>query len=333
MKMRILSFLSAWILLSLSVLLCGCGNSQRKTAEFWSMGTAVTVTLYGSDAAAAAGSALAESTLAELDGLWSLNHADSDISRLNASDDGISNADEGTVALVRQAQELSALTGGSFDITLAPLSALWQECGKADRLPTAEEISVRLAHVGTAALTADGKALGKPEGTEVDLGAIAKGAAVAILAEKLSAVDGIRGGLISMGSCVVGFGAKPDGKPFRVSVRDPKKRNEIAGTLTLEAGQVLSVSGDYERFVTIGGKNYHHILDPATGYPSDSGLSSVAVIAQDGPTADALSTALMVMGEDAARSLYRSGKLAFEAVFFRCDGTISVTDHIGFQKQ
>lgn len=333
MKIRILSFLSAWLLVLLTIPLCGCSNDRRETDEFWSMGTAVTVTLYGARSATAAGFALAESTLAELDGLWSLNHADSDISRLNASDNGIPDADERTVALIRQAQELSGLTGGSFDVTLAPFSALWKECGEEDRLPSAEELSARLAHVGTAALTAEGTAIGKPAGTEVDLGAIAKGAAVSVLAEKLSSMDGIRGGLISMGSCVVGFGTKPDGKPFRVSVRSPEQRDKIAGTLTLKAGQVLSVSGDYERFVTIGGVRYHHILDPSTGYPSDSGLSSVAVVARDGPTADALSTALMVMGEDAARALYRSGKLAFEAVFFRSDGTISATDHIDFQEQ
>ncbi len=194
-------------------------------------------------------------------------------------------------------------------------------------------MAVRLATVGTSALTAEGTFLGKPSGTEVDLGAIAKGAAVAKLREQLSATDGLDGGLISMGSCVTVFGAKPNGKPFRVSVRDPHNRAGIAGTLTLEDGQVLSVSGDYERFVTIGGKQYHHILDPATGYPSDSGLSSVAVVTRDGPTADALSTAFMVMGEDAARALRDSGTLSYEAVFFRSDGSVFRTDSIDFQEQ
>ena len=106
----------------------------------------------------------------------------------------------------------------------------------------------------------------------------------------------------------------------------------LIGADTLKDGQVLSVSGDYERFVTIGGKQYHHILNPTTGYPSDSGLSSVAVVTRDGPTADALSTAFMVMGEDAARALRDSGTFSYEAVFFRSDGSVFVTDSADFQK-
>lgn len=191
---------------------------------------------------------------------------------------------------------------------------------------------MRLATVGTSSLTADGTSVGKPDGTEVDLGAIAKGAAVAALRAQLAATDGLDGGLISMGSCVTVFGSKPNGKPFRVSVRNPHDRASLAGTLTLKDGQVLSVSGDYERFVTIGGKQYHHILNPTTGYPSDSGLSSVAVVTLDGPTADALSTAFMVMGEDAARALRDSGTFSYEAVFFRSDGSVFMTDSADFQK-
>ena len=320
------------LIFGLGLGLAGCSADQGQTEEFWGMGTSVSVTLYGTAQAKKEGFALARATLSELDGLWSLTIPDSDISRLNASADGISDADVRTVALIRQAKELSALTGGSFDITLAPLTALWKKCGEEDRLPTEEELAVRLATVGTSSLTADGTSVGKPDGTKVDLGAIAKGAAVAALRAQLAATDGLDGGLISMGSCVTVFGSKPNGKPFRVSVRNPHDRASLAGTLTLKDGQVLSVSGDYERFVTIGGKQYHHILNPATGYPSDSGLSSVAVVTLDGPTADALSTAFMVMGEDAARALRDSGTFSYEAVFFRSDGSVFMTDSADFQK-
>lgn len=309
-----------------------CKAVDRQTVEFWGMGTLVSVTLYGREVARADGFAQAQALVAELDGLWSLNIETSDITRLNRSDTGITDADLRTTALVDQASTLSALTGGDFDITLAALSALWQTCGEEDRLPTDAELWALLGKVGTAALQAEGTEITKPAGVTVDLGAIAKGAAAGQLVTALRAIDGLSGGLISMGSCVTVFGEKPDGAPFRVSVRDPKDRNGTVGKLTLTEGQLLSVSGDYERFVTIGGKTYHHILDPRTGYPSDSGLSSVAVIAQDGATADALSTAFMVMGEDAAMAFYRAGKLAFEAVFIRSDGTIICTDQIDFQE-
>ena len=94
----------------------------------------------------------------------------------------------------------------------------------------------------------------------------------------------------------------------------------------MPAGTVLSVSGDYERYVTIQGKRYHHILDPANGYPADTGLASVAVLAKDGALADALSTALLVMGEDAAMALYESGVLEFEAIFADAAGGVRYTD-------
>lgn len=323
------------VLSLLLLLLClpACRGADKQTDAFYGMGTPVSVTLYGTEDAAAEGFALVRSTVAELDSLWSLNRTDSDISRLNRSDTGISDADGRTAALIGQAVTLSAETGGCFDVTLAALSALWQKCGEENRLPTEGELAERLAAVGTAKLRVDGTAVTKAAGQQIDLGAVAKGAAVSYLTDRLSAMEGLSGGLISMGSCVGGFGEKPDGSAFRVSVRDPQSQTGTVGTLSLSAGQVLSVSGDYERFVTIGGRRYHHILDPKTGYPTESGLSSVAVITQDGATADALSTAFMVMGEAATLAFYRAGTVPFEAVLIRSDGTVVCTDSIAFSKK
>lgn len=310
------------------VLLClsGCSGADRKqTDEFYGMGTLVTVTLYGEGRAAEDGFARVRALVAELEGLWSLNVETSDIARLNRSDGGIPDADERTVALLEKAQALCAATDGNFDVTLASLSALWQNCGDENRLPTDGEIADRLARVGTGRLELSGTAVGKPEGVTVDLGAIAKGEAVSLLIRLLDGTEGLTGGLVSMGSSIAVFGGKPDGKPFRVSVRDPKDGTKTVGTLTLLPGEVLSVSGDYERFVTIDGEPYHHILDPRTGYPSASGLSSVAVIAEDGATADALSTAFMVMGEKKTTDFRQSGAYAFEALLIRTDGTLAGT--------
>lgn len=330
MKKRITCCILALVILL--VCLPACSQNGKHSDAFYGMGTYVTITLYGSESAAKSGFAEARAKVAELDALWSLNEAGSDLSRLNASLGGISDADPRTAELIGASIALSSATDGCFDVTLAALSSLWQTCGKENRLPTDAELETLLSAVGTETLRVDGTTIEKPNGVQVDLGAIAKGAATALLAECLQEIDGLTAGLVSLGSCVSCFGTKSDGSAFRVSIRDPKDRSATIGTLTLREGEVLSVSGDYERFVTIGGETYHHILDPATGYPSDSGLSSVAVVAADGPTADALSTAFMVMGEARALAYYHSGELDFEAVFVRSDGTVVCTDHVQFQE-
>ena len=88
----------------------------------------------------------------------------------------------------------------------------------------------------------------------------------------------------------------------------------------------MSVSGSYERYFVENGKSYHHILDPKTGYPAESGLLSVAVWTQNGAAADALSTALFVMGLEDGMAFYDSGKASFEAIFVTADGEVCLTD-------
>lgn len=311
----------ALILLSLP----SCTGGQKHTASFFLMDTVVTVTLYTKDDDLAQKElAECEALLGELDALWSRHIPESDIARLNASSNGIPELDPRTVNLLRQAQEIAASTGGAFDVTLAPLSDLWQTCGTENRMPTEEELTALLALTGTDCLEFTETGVRKPEGMHLDLGAIAKGAAISVLAETLSA-SGIPGGLISFGSNVAVFGSKPDGSPYRIALRDPKDANGTVGTLTLPAGSVLSVSGDYERYVTINGKPYHHILNPATGYPASSGLSSVSVVCTDGALADALSTALLVMGYDGAMAYYANGDYTFEAIFVTSDREVLTT--------
>lgn len=323
---RVFFCLTALALILLS--LPSCADRQRHTASFFFMDTVITVTLYSKDSDLAQEKLTeCEALLGELDNLWSRHISKSDIARLNASPDGLQELDARTVQLLRQAQEISASTQGAFDITLAPLSDLWQACGAENRMPTEEELAALLALTGTDRLELTEAGVHKPAGIQIDLGAIAKGAAISVLAEAVSA-SGITGGLISFGSNVTVFGEKPDGSPYRIALRNPKDTERTVGTLTLPAGAVLSVSGDYERYVTVNGGAYHHILDPSTGYPAASGLSSVSVICDDGALADALSTALLVMGYEGAMAYYASGDYAFEAIFITSEGEIFTTPGI-----
>jgi thiamine biosynthesis lipoprotein len=318
--------LSLLLLTSLLLLLLpSCAASKTFSKSFYLMDTTVTVTLYTNKSAVAESAFDAcNRTLRELDALWSRHGGEGDLMRINASENGVDGLDPRTLSLIAQAQEITQSTGGAFDVTLAPLSLLWETCGAENRLPTNTEIHAALALIGSDRLTVTGTGIFKDRGQMLDLGGIGKGAAISILLDVLSEFD-LTGGLITFGSNVCVFGEKPDGKAFRVALRDPKDSSRSVGTLTLEGGTVLSVSGDYERFQTILDQKYHHILDPETGYPSASGLSSVAVLCSDGALADALSTALLVMGEGRALAFHALGIYSFEAILITSDGRTVAT--------
>lgn len=325
MRKRLLVFLMLLALLLPS--LFSCAPNQTSHASFFLMDTAITVTLYEKEETAAPILAECRSMLTELDRLWSRTKGESDTSRFNASGVGEVEADRRTLALLRVALDVSEKTNGAFDVTVAPLVTLWQSCERAERLPTDAELQAALERIGSEQITVTSDRLLKNrEGTEIDLGGIGKGAAIS---EVVSYIKGTGvSALVSFGSNVAAVGKKPNGADFRIAIRDPKDRGSTVGTVTLSDGDILSVSGDYERFYTVNGEKYHHILDTKTGYPSKSGLSSVAVICKDGALADALSTALLVMGEVQARTLYASEIYDFEAVFVTDTGIVSTTDGI-----
>jgi len=306
-------------------LLPSCG-AREHTRSFVSMGTTVTVTLYTQESAEAEAAFRAcRSILTELEALWTIRDESSEIAQWNASPEG-GRLDPRTLTLLETALSVAKATDGAFDPTVAPLSRLWENCGEENRLPLEEERAECLSHVGYGTLTLTDTALWKSDPlTEMDTGGIGKGAAMTALIAFLESTP-ITGGLVSFGSNVAVFGKKPNQKPFTVALRDPKNANGTVGKLTLAAGQVLSVSGEYERFVTIDGTRYHHILDPKTGDPAQTGLASVAVIAEDGALADALSTALFVMGKEASQAFYQTTEYRFEAVFIDSDGRVTLTD-------
>ncbi len=327
--------------LLLAMLLClpalvSCRQIRTYSESFYLMDTLIGVTLYTNDPALAEQTFdECESLLRELDGLWSRHRSSSEISRLNAAQDGLDGLDARTLMLFRTALDVSARTGGAFDVTVTPLIALWERCGEENRLPTEEELAAAKSVVGYERVTLTDTGVVKQNSTTmVDLGGIGKGAAISRLIEYLS-TTGVSGGLVSFGSNVAVFGEKPDGEPFRVAIKHPREENAVIGKLTLGSGEVLSVSGDYERYVTIGGNRYHHILDPETGYPADTGLASVAVISRDGAEADALSTALLVMGLEDAMAFYASGVMRFEAIFVDTAGQVTVTSGLAdrFEKE
>ena len=325
MKKIILRALCLILCLTFALPFASCQREERQEKNFFLMDTPITVTLYTDKKTAERIFDDCRQILSELDDLWSRTKEGSDIGSFNTAE-ASQDLDPRTASLIKKAMDVTQKTSGAFDITVAPLVNLWQTSEEKGTLPTNEEMQSALALVGSNQIALADNTLTKAEkDVQIDLGGIGKGAAISALISYLESCDNVSGGLVSFGSNVAVFGAKPDKKPFRIALKNPKAESGYAGVLSLKAGQTLSVSGDYERYYTINDEKYHHILDPKTGYPAQSGLCSVAVICSDGALADALSTALFVMGEENARAFYESKVYDFEAVFIDENGNVTTT--------
>ena len=321
-----------WLSLGLCMwLLCGCHDAVSPYADtvFTGMDTAITLRLPADtdkDLLRDATASVEELVVALEDSL-SCHAAGSELYALNQAPQLYLTKDEMLLSVLDTALSISDLTGGTYDPTLGQLTDLWN-ISRGGPVPKENAITEALSHHGTDKLAIDGSTVTKSDPLlQLDLGGIGKGyglqATVAMLADK-----GIDYGLVSFGGNIGVFGEKPDGTPFQIGVKDPHDTSAIVGYLYIPNGFV-SVSGDYERFFRQDGVIYHHILDPDTGYPADTGLSSVVVYAQNGAAADALSTALFVMGIEDGLLFYESGQISFEALFITADERIVATPGIG----
>lgn len=164
------------------------------------------------------------------------------------------------------------------------------------------------------------------KGMEIDLGGIAKGYTGDKVGEVYSKYD-IESGIISLGGNVQAFGSKENGKPWRVAVQNPESEMEYLGLLDV-ADKAIVTSGGYERFFEENGVRYHHIIDPRTGYPADSGLLSATIICDKGILADGLSTSLFIMGKDEAEKFWKNSGWDFDYILEDNEGTLYVTEGI-----
>lgn len=204
-------------------------------------------------------------------------------------------------ALIERSLELAAATDGAFDPTWAALWGLWDFKADHPALPDPAEVARRIALVDYRKVQLQDDTVYLPDpGMLIGLGAIAKGYAIDVAAQRLRDA-GFHDFLILGGGQVYAAGAR-DGRPWRVGIRDPRgSPADLIATLELRDASA-STSGDYERFFIVDGVRYHHILDPRTGYPSRA-ERAVTVVCPDATTADALSTALMIVDPSRAESL------------------------------
>lgn len=207
-----------------------------------------------------------------------------------------------TFQLLKTAKEYCALSKGLFDITIGPLTDLWNITGANPRVPDEREIEAALELVNYEDLLLreeDCSVMLRRQGQSLNLGGMAKGAAGA-LAIEVAKSCGVHSGYLSVGGNIFTIGKKEDGSSYRFGVRDPRgESSDYIGIVEL-TDTTMATSGDYERYFEENGVRYHHILNPDTGYPGDSDLISVSVICEDGTMADFLSTTLFLAGKEKA---------------------------------
>lgn len=323
--------IKALLLLGL-VFLGGCGQASApsvssagtdsQSIDLFAMDTAMTLTAYGSHAADALDAASSE--VERLDALFSISSESGDIYALNR--DHSATLHEDTQALLKRALKVSDSTDGIFDCTIEPVMDAWGFTTQNYRVPSADELQQMLTHVDYKQVQQNGSDVSIPADVQVDLGGIAKGYTSDRIMQVL-ADDGVTSGIVSLGGNVQALGCKPDGSKWRVAVQDPNDEGENFAVVEI-ADEAVITSGGYQRYFEDNGRTYHHIIDPRTGTPADSGVISSTIISHDGTLADGLSTSLFIMGVDDALDYWRAHKEEFDAILMDKDGTVYVTEGI-----
>ena len=327
--------ITALLLAALAVCgLTGCGGTRdpdeaQESIQVIAMDTAMVLTAYGKESTRAVYDA--EEEVRRLDALLSRTSGSSEVSMLNGAGGEMVPVGAEICTLIQTAGDFTEATGGAFDITIAPVVSAWGFTTDSYQVPDREALQTLLGSVGMEHVHLSGGSARLDPGTMIDLGGIAKGYTADRVAE-IFQEHAVPRGKVELGGNILVIGDKPDGTAWRVGVQDPKHPDEADGLVcVLNLTDAFAVtSGSYQRYFEQDGKRYHHIIDPATGCPADSGLTSVTVVADsargNGTMCDALSTALFVMGEDKALDFWRSGVYDFQLVLVTEDGRVVVTE-------
>ena len=261
-----------------------------------------------------------------------------------------------------QCRKIYAASSGAFDFTIGSLTRLWNidawagqsvnrlaentqsengktksdmpgaEKQKAYTLPTEERISEVLRFVGGDKCRVEENQMTLPEGMQLDLGAVGKGIALDETYKLLKQQEQVTGAVISAGGSILTYGSKPDGSLWNVGIVNPSDTGRTLGILSVPGGFCIATSGDYERYVEVDGVRYHHILDPRTGMPADSGVKSVTILHKNegeqfencGLLSDALSTACFVLGVE--KGLKLAEVFDAEVLFVDTEGEIIMSE-------
>lgn len=303
------------LVLSLLVMLTGCEREpQAYRFEGPIFGTGFHVTFYGEYSEERLGEIeqRVETALHRVDDLMSTYKRDSELSRFNRSPVGKPfMLSPETASVVREAIRIGDMSAGAFDVTVGAAVNLWGfgPDKHPDRIPSDDAIGEALANVDYQALELDGETLTRTRPVYVDLSAIAKGFGVDEVARTLDDL-GIERYLVEVGGEIRSRGEKPGGEPWRIAVEKPLSNQRSVQRIIELEDSAIATSGDYRNYFESDGERYSHTIDPRTGRPVTHHLASVTVIADDCMTADALATAIDVLGPDAGFDMARREDLA-----------------------
>ena len=289
-------------------------DTDSATRTVFAMDTVMTFTVYGENCEEAADAAVDE--IERLDALLSIGSDESEVSILNAS--GTLTVSDDTAYLITRALEIYESTGGLFDMTISPLMTLWGFPSQEYYVPTEAEIAALLPFVDSSQVTISGNTVTLGEGQQIDLGGIAKGYASSRIME-IYEEYGITSGMVSLGGNIQVLNVKPDGSNWRIGIQDPDASSGTTIAVLEVAGKAVITSGGYERYFEQDGETYIHILDPRTGYPVTSDLSSVTIVSEDGTLADGLSTALYIMGLEDAIAYWQAHSDEFDIILIEAE--------------
>lgn len=270
------------------------GGFAPRQYSFRAMGGPCSLSLYADDSVARQAAQRLEAEVRRLETKYSRFQADSYLSRLNRTYDQWQEVDAETAGLLDFANQCHIESDGLFDITTGVLREAWNF--KSGQLPDQHQLEALLPRVGWPLIGWSNGQVNIPAGMELDLGGLVKEFAADRLLTLLS--EAKIPGLVNLAGDIRVTGSRPDGSPWPVGISHPRQPERAAATLPLVEGG-LATSGDYERFMMVGGRRYCHILHPKTGWPLQDGPSSVTVVADNCLLAGALTTIAMLKGKEA----------------------------------
>lgn len=295
---------------------CRSGNTAAPlTKSGFFLDTVVTITLYDTrdDSLLEKGFSLCR----QYEELFSKTRENSDIYCINHSKGEAVCVSDETIQVLKEALHFGTCTNGLFDISIGAVNNLWDFSGESVDVPAKNDIQAACEFTDYTRIVISGNAVSVPEGMKLDLGGIAKG----YIGDKLKEFyveQGVTSALLNLGGNIICIGNPPDKDNFVIGIKQPFSENHSITSIKVKNTSIVT-SGIYERYFETDGQLYHHILDPSTGYPVQTDLYSVTILAENSMRADAISTSCLMMGLEQSKKWLKKYAPDVKAIFITQD--------------